>query len=99
MSEITYRIRAESEAALIALLEVARPGLVVTDEEGVKRVAENLVKRPYPEMVDGEPVVDEETGETTTPIEPTGYWRCAVRLTEADAELSAISFQEIEIAE
>lgn len=95
MSEIIYRLRAESEAALVAMLEAARADLVVTDEEGVKHVAENLVKRPYPEMVDGEPVVDEETGETTTPIEPTGYWRCAVRLAESDAELSAIAFDEI----
>ncbi|MBX3447498.1 MAG: hypothetical protein KF765_12160 [Parvibaculaceae bacterium] len=74
-----YTLRAESEAALIAMLEAAQEGkerpFVLDDEDG-KTVDAARITFPQPEF-------DDE--------EPTGFWLCEVRLIEADAELAAIA--------
>ena len=90
----TYTLRGESEAALIAMLEEAQEGkarpFVFETEEG-KVVDASRIAFPSPEMVPGEPVIDPETGADVTPMEPTGFWVCEVRLREPDAELAAIT--------
>lgn len=58
----TYRIEAESEAALIAKIEAADPSLVVTGEGGVKRVRQSCVTNPRRVTVAGAPVSDGEGG-------------------------------------
>lgn len=78
-----YTIRAESEAAMIALLEDAQEGkerpFVFDTEEG-KSVDASRITFPREEMTAG--VVDPETGEYTEEPEPTGMWICEVRLME-----------------
>lgn len=93
MSEVyIYTLRAESEAALIALLEAAQAGkerpFVFDTEEG-KTVDASRIVFPQPEMTLGE--IDPETGEYLVEPEPTGFWLCEVRLPEPDAELEAIT--------
>lgn len=88
----TYTLRAESEAALIALLEDAQEGkerpFVFDTEEG-KAVDASRIVFPKPEMTPG--VLDPETGEYTEAPEPTGMWICEVRLMEPDAALAEIA--------
>lgn len=87
-----YSLRAESEAAVIAMLEAAQAGkprpFVFATEDG-KAVDASRIVFPKPEMVEGDPVIDPETGEHVTPMEPTGFWVCEVRLREPDAALEA----------
>lgn len=85
-----YTLRAESEAALIELLEAAQAGkerpFVFETEEG-KSVDASRIVFPKPEMTAVE--IDPETGEYLLEPEPTGFWLCEVRLPEPDAELAA----------
>lgn len=89
---LSYILRAESEAALIAMLEEAQAGkerpFVFETEEG-KFVDAARITFPKPEMTAG--ILDPETGEYTEAPEPTGMWLCEVRLMEPDAELAEIA--------
>lgn len=88
----SYIIRAESEAALIALLEAAQVGktrpFIFATEEG-KSVDPARITFPREEMTAG--TLDPETGEYTEAPEPTGMWVCEVRLMEPDAELETLA--------
>ena len=87
-----YTLRAESEAALIAMLEEAQAGKArpfVFDTEEGKAVDASRITFPKPELAPGEPVTDPETGEEVTPMVPTGFWVCEVWLKEPDAALEA----------
>ncbi|MGB6086707.1 hypothetical protein [Parvibaculum sp.] len=85
MTMHSYVIRAESEAALIALLETAQTGkarpFIFATEAG-KSVDPARITFPRPEVLDG----DEETSSVTT-----GFWVCEIRLDAADAELAALA--------
>lgn len=88
-----YTLKAESPAALAAMLDAAQAGKArpfVTWEGGAPVYDGARIVYPVPEMVAGEPVADPETGDPVTPFEPTGLWFCEVRLREADAELAAM---------
>jgi len=94
MSELHhYTIRAESRAALIAMLEAAQAGkvqpFVVEDENGDRQVDASRIRYPYEEMVVA--TFDPETGELVAPPMPTGDWLCEVWLVEVDAELAALA--------
>lgn len=87
-----YTLRAESEAALIDLLEAAQEGKVrpfVFETEDGKTVDASRITLPKPEMTAG--VLDPETGEYTEAPRPTGMWVCEVRLPQPDAELEELS--------
>ncbi len=89
-----YTLRAESEAALIAMLEEAQAGKArpfVFEDEGIKRVDASRITFPKPEMTEGAAITDPETGEEVTPMVPTGFWVCEVRLKEPDAALAFFS--------
>lgn len=88
----SYIIRAESEAALIALLEAAQEGKdrpFIFDTEDGEAVDPARITFPRAEMTAG--VLDPETGEYLEAPEPTGMWVCEVRLMEPDAELEALA--------
>lgn len=92
MTMHSYVIRAESEAALIALLETAQTGkarpFIFATEAG-KSVDPARITFPRPEMTAG--TLDPETGEYTEAPEPTGMWVCEVRLMEPDEALEAMA--------
>ncbi|MDO9126274.1 hypothetical protein [Parvibaculum sp.] len=88
-----YTLKAESPAALAAMLDAAQAGKprpFVTWDGGSPVFDGARIVYPVPETVAGEPQPDPETGEPVTPFEPTGLWLCEVRLREADAELAAM---------
>lgn len=74
-----YRLRAESEAALIAMLEAAQEGkerLFVFDTEDGKSVDASRITFPKLELIDDE---------------TTGMWLCEVRLPTPDAALEVLA--------
>ncbi|MDX5366269.1 MAG: hypothetical protein LPK88_07540 [Alphaproteobacteria bacterium] len=90
----TYTLRAESEAALIAMLEEAQAGKVrpfVFDTEDGKSVDASRITFPKPELAPGAAFADPETGENIVVMEPTGMWACEVHLPEPDAVLGLLS--------
>ncbi|WP_421866447.1 hypothetical protein [Parvibaculum sp.] len=91
----SYRLRAESVAALLALLQVAQEGkaraFVTSGETGDPVIDGARIVYPWAETEAGIAYLDEETGEVVTPQIPTGDWLCEVLLTEPDAELGAIA--------
>ena len=94
MSELHhYTIRAESRAALIAVLESAQAGkalpFVVEDENGGVEVDASRIRYPYEEMTAA--TFDRETGELVAPPVAIGDWLCEVWLVEVDAELAAMA--------
>lgn len=89
-----YTLRAESEAALIAMLEAAQQGKArpfIFDMEDGKIVDASRITFPKPELAPGEPIIDPDTGEEMISMVPTGFWLCEVRLPEPDAGLEAIA--------
>lgn len=80
----SYIIRAESEAALITLLEAAQVGktrpFIFATEAG-KSVDPARITFPRLELVE----VDE------TPPMMTGFWFCEIRLDAADAALAELA--------
>lgn len=93
-----YTLRAESEAALIAMLEEAQAGKArpfVFDTEDGKSVDAARVTFPKPEVTAGAAITDPETGEEVTPMVPTGFWVCEVRLDGVDEALEAIASTEL----
>jgi hypothetical protein len=78
-----YELRAESRAALVAMLDAAQSGKVrpflVQDETGDTQVDASRIRYPYEEMTE-----EEEPA-------PTGFWLCEVWLDEPDAELAAMA--------
>jgi len=91
----SYIIRAESEAALIALLEAAQVGkarpFIFATEAG-KSVDPARITFPRPEMTAG--VVDPATGEYAEAPQATGMWTCEVRLMEPCVALEEIAVGE-----
>ena len=88
----TYRIEAESEAALIAKLEAADPALVVTGESNVKRVQQSCVTNPRLVMTDGVPVIDPDFGAYVpqVPVIPE-IWFSTVEVTGENASLALVA--------
>ncbi|HAC58847.1 hypothetical protein [Parvibaculum sp.] len=78
-----YELRAESRAAIIAMLGAAQTGkarpFLVQDETGDTQVDASRIRYPYEEMTE-----DEEPA-------PTGFWLCEIWLEEPDAELAAMA--------
>ncbi|ABS63560.1 hypothetical protein Plav_1945 [Parvibaculum lavamentivorans DS-1] len=90
-----YTLKAESPAALAALLEVAQTGkprpFVTRDSAGGPLFDGARIVYPWAETVPGTPEPDPETGETATPLVPTGDWLCEVHLRTPDPEIAAIA--------